>query len=81
MARYIVRFRGKGPAPADHVARLCALPHAKMIDSSPRMLLLEAPESELKSLVASLPEWVMTPEEFVPLPDPRPRVEKGPTRK
>jgi hypothetical protein len=37
------------------------------------MLLVEAPEVKVKSLMASMSGWVMTPEQMVPLPDPRPK--------
>jgi hypothetical protein len=38
------------------------------------MLLVEAPEAELKALIDSMSGWVMTPERMIPLPDPRPKL-------
>jgi hypothetical protein len=37
------------------------------------MLLVEGPETGLKALVGSMPQWVLTPERMIPLPDPRPK--------
>jgi hypothetical protein len=75
MSRFVLRFRGKGPAPADDIERIRALPKTKVLDNtSPRMLLVEAPEEDLRALVDSLPEWVMTPEKMISLPDPRPKL-------
>lgn len=74
MRRFILRYRGPEPQAAKDVERIRHLRHVKVIDdSSPRMLLVEAPEVEVKSLMASMPGWIMTPEQMVPLPDPRPK--------
>jgi len=49
----------------------------KVLDeSSPRMLLVEGPGTRLKALVESMPEWVLTPERMIPLPDLRPKPRK-----
>jgi len=75
MGRFILRFRGTGPKPAEDIERIHALPQATVLDdSSPRMLLVEAPEAELKALIDLMPGWVMTPERMIPLPDPRPKL-------
>ena len=42
MARLILRFTGPGEVPRDDLARIRGLPAAKIIDSSARMLLVEA---------------------------------------
>jgi hypothetical protein len=74
MSRFILRFRGPEPEAAKDVERIRALRQVKVLDdSSPRMLLVEAPEVEVKSLMASMSGWIMTPEQMVPLPDPRPK--------
>jgi hypothetical protein len=73
MGTFILRFTGPGTRPAAAVARIRALRGLAVLDDSPRMLLVEAPEHDLRALMASLPDWVMTRERIVPLPDPRPR--------
>ena len=69
----ILRFTGPGEVPRDDVARIRALPAAKIIDNSARMLLVEAPPDAITQLVGNLPNWTMSPETFVGIPDPRPK--------
>ena len=69
--RYILRFRGKGPIPANDVESIRSLKGLNVVDSTSRMLLVEAPKDELKSLIASMPEWILSEERTVPLPDSR----------
>ncbi|MDX2032930.1 MAG: hypothetical protein SF339_19795 [Blastocatellia bacterium] len=78
MSRYILRFRGQGKKPAHDVAVIRALPGATVVDDTNRMLLVEAPADELQLALKSLPDWVMTEEQILPLPDPRPRVHHPP---
>lgn len=73
MDRFILRYRGSGPRPAETVERIRGLPNVTVLDDSPRMLLVEGLEGELRSLIESLSDWVMAPERMVPLPDPRPK--------
>lgn len=78
MKRYVLRFRGAGGKPAGDVARIRALPELKVVDdSASRMILVEAPVEKLTGLLRSLPEWVMSEEQMIPLPDPRPRIRSG----
>jgi hypothetical protein len=78
MDRFILRFRGPSPGPAEDIQRIRSLRRLTVIDdSSPRMLLVEAPETELKALVDSMPGWIVTQEKMVPLPDPRPKPRKS----
>ncbi len=74
MARFIIRFRGTGPIPSDDIERIRALPGTDVIDSTSRMLLVEAPDDEVRALVESMPDWVLSPEQTVFAPDPRPKV-------
>jgi hypothetical protein len=77
MNRFILRYQGEGPKPAEDVNRIRSLQNIKVLDeSSPRMLLVEAPGARLKALVESMPEWVLTPQRMIPLPDPRPKPRK-----
>ncbi len=74
MKRYILRYRGEGTRAEKDVELIRSLPETTVIDDSPRMLLVEAPEDVLRKALQSLPDWVMVEEEFIPLPDPRPKV-------
>jgi hypothetical protein len=57
-----------------------SLPDTTVLDDeSPRMLLVEGPAEELQTAIKSLPNWVMTEERELTLPDPRPRL--GTTKK
>jgi hypothetical protein len=77
MNRFILRYQGEGPKPAEDVSRIRSLQNIKVLDeSSPRMLLVEGPGANLKALVESMPEWVLTPQRMIPLPDPRPKPRK-----
>ena len=78
MSRFVLRYQGKGRKRPKDVRRIRALPKLDVIDdSSPRMLLVDAPESELKSLIDSLTDWIISPEQIVQLPDPRLRPTGG----
>jgi hypothetical protein len=74
--RFIVRFRGEGSIPAEDVERLRALPDINIIDSTSRMLLVDAPSDKLESLISSMPEWIMSEERMVSRPDPRPKIQQ-----
>ena len=77
MNRFILRYQGEGSKPAEDVNRIRSLENIKVLDeSSPRMLLVEGPGANLKALVESMPEWVLTPQRMIPLPDPRPKPRK-----
>jgi hypothetical protein len=77
MSRFILRYQGEGSKPAEDVSRIRSLQSIKVLDeSSPRMLLVEGPGAGLKALVESMPEWILTPERMIPLPDPRPKPRK-----
>lgn len=75
MARFILRFRGSGGKPAADVERIRLLPTVAVIDDSlSRMMLVEGPEAQLRAAVELMPGWVMSKEEMIPLPDPRPKL-------
>ncbi|MDH4220505.1 MAG: hypothetical protein OEW23_17240 [Candidatus Aminicenantes bacterium] len=77
MSRFILRYRGEGSKPAEDVNRIRSLQSIKVLDeSSPRMLLVEGAGTRLKALVKSMPEWVLTQERMIPLPDPRQKLRK-----
>lgn len=74
MERFILRFEGNGDSPVDDLERIRTLPDLKVVDDSSRMLLVEAPQEVVTKLVETLPEWSLSKERFVPVPDVRPRV-------
>lgn len=75
--RYILRYRGEGPIPSDHAERIRDIDGLNLIDSTPRMMLVEATgREELEQVVGALPEWVMSEERVVERPDPRPKIRK-----
>ena len=73
--RFILRFKGQGSKPADDVALIRAWQNIRVLDdSSPRMLLVQSSEDDLRQLLTSLPAWAMVCERDIPVPDPRPRL-------
>lgn len=74
MNRFILRYRGEGSKPTEDVERIRSLQKVTVLDeSSPRMLLVEGPGTRLQALLESMPQWILTPERMIPLPDPRPK--------
>ena len=73
MARLILRFTGPGEVPRDDVARIRALLAGKIIDRSARMFLVEASPDGIIQFLRALPNWTISPETFVGIPDPRPK--------
>lgn len=77
MGRFILIFRGKGPKPVEDVERFRALRNTTVLDySSPRMILVEAPDAELKALVDTMAGWVISKEKMIQLPDLRLKIDK-----
>jgi hypothetical protein len=68
--RYILRFQGPGDAPGDDVSRIERV--VRVIERTPRMLLVEAAPGRVAGLVEGLPRWVASEERTVPVPDARP---------
>lgn len=75
MDRYILRYREIGPEPSE-VREYLASPRyssVKLIDASPRMFLVEAPETTIRTLGRALTGWLISPEQPYFVPDHRPR--------
>lgn len=70
MRRYIARFRGAGASPAEAVLRIKQLAGATIIDESPRMMLIEAPDESALRAVLDPATWLLTEEAFFELPSP-----------
>lgn len=77
IGRFILRYRGKGSIPNEDLERIRSLSDAQIIDSTSRMLLIEAPDKELKSVLSSMSEWIVAEETHIPLPDPRPKLKRS----
>ena len=57
---YVIRYRGRGPAPAADVARIVGAVH--VLDHVSRMLLVEGCAAQMASLAATLPRWLVREE-------------------
>jgi hypothetical protein len=77
-SRFILRFRGTGPKPADVADRVRALPDARVLDDTPRMMLVEAPEQQLRELIGADRDWLIAPQRVYQHPDPRPAPRQAP---
>ena len=76
--RFVLRYRGEGARPDADVDRVRELADAVVVDSSPRMLLVESEPEALQDLVDALPDWVMGPDRTYQVPDTRKRIERPP---
>lgn len=74
MGRYILRYSGTAAAPADHVDTVRSTPGLKVIDESPKMLLVDGEESALRDKIKSMPGWSLHSEQGLPLPDTRQKI-------
>lgn len=78
MARFILRYSGED-APEEHDAALAASPLVKVIDRSPKMMLVDANEDDAKQLADRLPGWTLQPEVEYKIPDARKRIANEPS--
>jgi hypothetical protein len=69
--KFILRYRGAGPAPRRDVETFRKAPETRLLDESARMLLVEGDAEKLQAIVRGLRSWSMSEESWVPLPDPR----------
>jgi len=75
MKRFIVRFRGNAPA-REIVAGLRGSPAVKVIEETPRMVLVEGAEGEIRKMVGDSSDVVIVPEQHYERPNPPLRIEK-----
>jgi hypothetical protein len=75
MGRYVLRY-GNGPsAPGEHVETILSTEGVRLIDKSPKMLLVDGDEAALRRKIGGLQGWSLNPEQQVPLPDTRKKIE------
>ncbi len=77
-SRFVLRYSGEGPKPDADVARLQEVAGAIIVDSSARMLVVEAKPDPLRDVVDALPDWVMGPDMAYDVPDTRKKVLRPP---
>lgn len=77
IGRFILRYKGEGTIPIEDSERIRQLKDINILDSTSRMLLVEASSDELERLVHSMPQWILVPEQYVGVPDPRPQIKKN----
>jgi len=75
------RFTLHQPKPADASAAGGEVPaglrsdeRVKIIDETPRLLLIDCPEEVAEQWLARMPGWKMQPERRAKVPDPRPKL-------
>lgn len=78
--RYIVRFRGSAPA-KEITARLHADPDVRVVEETPRMVLVEADESELLRVIQPGRDVAILRERHYERPDSRPSIIPDPSNK
>ena len=76
--RFVLRYRGEGSKPDADVAKLQELAGVVIVDSSARMLVVEAKAQPLRDVVDALPGWVMGPDVSYEVPDTRKKVLRPP---
>ncbi|MFM7518949.1 MAG: hypothetical protein ACKO9B_00610 [Planctomycetota bacterium] len=81
MQRFVLRFTGKGAAAAADLARISATSGVSVIDTTSRMVLVEASGATSGRLADSLDGWICVPEQGIGQPDPRPRPIRSPETK
>ncbi len=77
MSRYVLRYRGAGQPPAGELAHIER--SLRVVDRSPRMLLVEDSGRSLGQVLAALPGWVAAEESVVPVPTTDPTLAPHPT--
>lgn len=75
MERYVLRFRGPS-APGDQMDALRQ--RVKVLDASPKQLLIESNPAEIEQLRADFPEWIVSKEMMYTIPEQPIRVRKPP---
>lgn len=74
MSQFILRYGGSSSIPEDHMESIRSIPGLKVIDQSPKMLLVGSDESTLREKLKDMPGWSIYPENAYPLPDTRQKI-------
>jgi hypothetical protein len=75
VGRYILRYGGVANAPSEHIAHIRGTPGIHVLDQSPKMLLVDAGESEVHAALKGITGWSASVEQSYPLPDTRKKIE------
>jgi hypothetical protein len=70
---YVLTYRPARVPPEAEVETLRQYEGVRVLDRAGRSFYIECSETTAKGLASALPNWTVAPEEFVALPDPRPR--------
>jgi hypothetical protein len=75
MSQFILRYGGSSSMPEDHLESIRTIPGLKVIDQSPKMLLVGGgDESLLREKLKDMPDWSIHTEMAYSLPDTRPKI-------
>ncbi len=69
VGRLILRYTGAGAIPGGHIEQLRS--RLRVVDESPRMLLVEGEEEDVRRALAPLEGWSVSREKTYPIPDTR----------
>ena len=70
MARFVLRYSGAA-APEEHAEIASAAPNVKILDRTPKMMLVEGDEDAARNLASKLSGWTIHPEVQYQIPDTR----------
>ena len=71
MSRFILRYSGAGTPSEELIEQLRSFTGIAVLDSSPRMFLLEGSQADLDRAMRKIAGWRLVPETMTPLPDTR----------
>lgn len=74
MPRYILRYQHAVQAPEPDLKKIRAALDLKVVDESPRMVLVDGDEEAAKASLLGLFGWTVTPETSTPLPSTRAKI-------
>jgi hypothetical protein len=74
MKRYILRHKSNSAAPQEDCQKISNAKGIKVVDATPRMLLVEADEATMQKITARFPDWSCSEEKTIPLPDTKKKI-------
>jgi hypothetical protein len=74
MSQFILRYGGSSSIPEDHLESIRTVPGLKVLDQSPKMLLVDGDESTLREKLRDKPGWSIHTQSAYPLPDTRQKI-------